>query len=170
MKATTANEPLRRSLDASESGCWLSLQMDVASEVSRRQQARWDRVSGRGPVLSPTSGPPSVPRPGRWAHVPLGELFAEQGNHLHARGDWLLECGHEPTHGSKSGRCVLLNPATGRWLCRSCGERGDAITFVMALGGISYQEAAARLTQRFGHGPGDAHRSRRKSSPRWLEA
>jgi DNA primase len=69
---------------------------------------------------------------------------------VHARSNGLLECGHEPFHSSKSGRCVLIVPSAGRWVCRSCNRRGDAASFVMALRGVSYAVAAAELEQRFG--------------------
>jgi DNA primase len=98
------------------------------------------------------------------------ELFAEQGNHLHARWGGLLETGHEPTHGSKSGRCVLINPEIGRWLCRSCGERGDAATLVMALAGIGHREAAAQLTRRYGPPANGTSRQPKRPSTTWLEA
>src|SRR4051812_18088501 len=107
------------------------MNIDVAAEVARRQQARLNRVSCRAPVLSPTSGTPRAPQPSRWAYVPLADLFSEQGNRLHARWGGVIECGHEPAHSSKSGRCVLINRETGRWLCRSCGGQGDAATLVV---------------------------------------
>ena len=87
--------------------------------------------------------------PSRWAHVPLAALFADAGNRLHARGArW--ESGHEPLHGSKSGRCVLIDPSAGHWYCRSCRRGGDAATFVMDLRGSSYPAAVAWLIERYG--------------------
>ena len=102
----------------------------------------------------------SVPvAPSRWAHVPLADLFAEQGNRLHRRGDGRAETGHEPIHASRSGRCVLIDPLLGRWWCRSCRRSGDAARLVMDLRGCSYRQAAARLAAE--HGPP------RDSRPDW---
>ena len=100
--------------------------------------------------------PPSPPRPSRWAHVPLADLFAEQGNRLHRRGDGRIESGHEPIHGSRSGRCVLIDPLLGRWWCRSCRRGGDAAGLVMDIHGCGYRQAAARLAAQ--HGPPSASR------------
>jgi hypothetical protein len=86
----------------------------------------------------------------RWSHVPLGELFAAAGNAVHRRGEGVLESAHEPEHGSRSGRCVLIFVKSGRWWCRSCGARGDAATYIMRLHGVGYAEAAAWLVERYG--------------------
>lgn len=51
----------------------------------------------------------------RWVHVPLADLFAATGNPLYPRNGDHLETGHEPVHGSKSGRCVFIDPGKGRW-------------------------------------------------------
>ena len=58
--------------------------------------------------------------------VDLATLFAEAGNRVRERSNGTLETGHEPHHHSKSGTCVLIVPATGRWFCRSCQRAGDA--------------------------------------------
>jgi DNA primase len=81
--------------------------------------------------------------------VPLEELFAPY-NPVYARGDGKVECGHEPFHGSKSGRCVLIDTAAGRWWCRSCCQSGDAAAFIMATKGWTYVQAAQWLEERYG--------------------
>src|SRR5439155_799434 len=93
---------------------------------------------------------PAQGRASRWAHVPLTTLFEEQGNRLFPRPGGLYESGHEPMHGSKSGRCVFIEPAAGRWWCRSCRQGGDAASFVMTLNGWNYARAARWLTERYG--------------------
>jgi hypothetical protein len=170
MKITKADEQSSRGSNSSETGCESSSHIDVAAEVARRQQVRLHRGNGRIAASSPTSSPAKAPRPGRWVHVPLAELFAEQGNHLHAKWGGLLETGHEPVHGSKSSRCVLINPERGSWLCRSCGERGDAATLVMALAGIGHREAATHLTRRYGPPGNGTSRQPNRPSTTWLEA
>jgi len=72
------------------------------------------------------------------------------GNKVRPRRDGSFDCGHEPIHPSKSGRCVWIRPDEGRYYCRSCGERGDAVTFVMRAWGVSYKTAARWLRERFG--------------------
>ena len=113
--------------------------------------------------LSPArSGPRSARSP--WAHVPLADLFVEQGNRIHRRSDGLTECGHEPIHGSNSGRCVLLDLDRGRWWCRSCRQLGDAPAYLAAVHGCRYRDAAELLAGRFGRAagrPGSGRRRRR---------
>jgi len=69
-------------------------------------------------------------------------------------------------HSSKSGRCVILDPAAGRWWCLSCRRSGDAASFLMALRGWPYRRAALWLTERYG-APADARelRIRLETSP-----
>jgi hypothetical protein len=76
-------------------------------------------------------------------------LFSECGNGLEDRGD-TIRTGHEPVHGSKSGACVVIWCGSGRWWCSSCHEAGDAATLVMRTRGVTYAEAAAFLTERYG--------------------
>jgi hypothetical protein len=117
----------------------------IDREVARRQRDRLARA---------TSRPAASTRPAsRWRHVPLGALFEAAGNRLHARSTGQVECGHEPFHGSKSGRCVLIDPTTGWWWCRSCRQGGDAATFLMRWRGWTYRQAAAWLTARYGPPP-----------------
>jgi hypothetical protein len=134
--------------------------VDVDAEVQRRQRLRLVRAR-----RSCGSARDNAPRPSRWAHVPLADLFAEY-NTIHQRGDGLLECGHEPFHTSKSGHCVLINAATGLWWCRSCRQSGDAAAFVMATQGWSYSQTAQWLEEKYGDlRPAQAHRRRSRRSP-----
>jgi hypothetical protein len=99
--------------------------------------------------------------------VPLGDLFEQGGNVLHEKHD-AIATGHEPIHSSKSGACVVIWPAAGRWWCSSCRTSGDAVTYVMQMFGSAYGEAAAWLEQRYGPPPDDGptRRSRRRRRPR----
>ena len=129
------------------------------SEVARRQLAR----------LGAGATPPAGERaPSRWAHIPLSELFAQAGNTVRVRPDGSAECGHEPFHASRSGRCVCLDEVAGRWYCRSCRRGGDAATLVMDLHGWPYPRAAAWLDERYGAPNGRTSRPRRRA--RWVEA
>ncbi len=122
-----------------------------ARAVARHQLARLQRSA------SPPSR--SAARPAaRWAHVDLAALFAAAGNAVYRRGADSAEAGHEPLHGSRSGRCVLIDLPAGRWWCRSCRRAGDAATFVMDWRGWGYRPAAAWLTARYGPPAGSARR------------
>jgi hypothetical protein len=83
-----------------------------------------------------------------WAHV-LVDLFAKD-NPVTRRPNSTLTCGHEPWHSSRSGRCVIIWPSTGRWWCSSCRKGGDAVTYVMARQGCDYASAAQWLGERYG--------------------
>ena len=133
---------------------------DLQEEVHRRQQARLKRKAATG-------GLPHR-RPSRWAHVRLDELFREAGNVLHKtrRGEG-LESGHQPFHGSKSGRCLRIDTSLGLWYCRGCRRGGDALTFWMAKTGQKRRRAAAELAGGFGP---PARRPKRRGRPLKLEA
>ncbi|MGI8553474.1 MAG: CHC2 zinc finger domain-containing protein [Dehalococcoidia bacterium] len=109
--------------------------------LAARQLARLERAA------APTG---EAARPSRWAHVPLAALFEQAGNTLYERQNGRIETGHEPTHGSKSGRCVLIDPAMGRWYCRGCRRGGDAVTFLMDINGWNYHRAVVTLQERYG--------------------
>jgi hypothetical protein len=111
-------------------------------EVARRLAGQLPRVQAAG--LTADARPSS-----RWAHVDLADLFAHFGNPVQAAGD-RLKSGHEPVHGSRSGTCAVIWPATGRWWCSSCGRSGDAAGFVMAALGLKYPAAAEWLSERYG--------------------
>ena len=126
----------------------------IRREIARRQIARLS--SSAYTAARPVAGP------SRWAHVPLADLFAEQGDRVQRCSDNRLECGHEPMHGSGSGRCVLLEPTRGRWWCRSCGQSGDAPAYLAAVRGCRYRAAAELLAARFGPPVGWRGRGRRR--------
>jgi DNA primase len=87
--------------------------------------------------------------------VPLADLVGAY-NELYERDGGLVESAHEPIHGSKSGRCLLIDTQKGRWWCRSCRQHGDAASFVMAVHGWQYGQATAWLAERYG-APSGAH-------------
>jgi DNA primase len=89
-------------------------------------------------------------RKSKWSHVPIVEIFRAMGNKVRPRRDGTFDSGHEPVHGSKSGRCVWINPETGRYYCRHCHESGDAVTLLMRVKGLSYRDAVRLLADRFG--------------------
>ena len=128
---------------------------DLREEVRRRQAARLERKA--------TAGKAPRGRPSPWAHVPLAELFREVGNVVHETGDdRVLETGHQPFHGSKSGRSVRIDARLGLWYCRGCRRGGDALTFWIAKSGLNRRKAYAELAERFGP-PARLARRRRKS-------
>ena len=120
----------------------------LAADPIRREVARrlLDRLSSADLRPRALSGTAAV----RWSHVPIGDLFAEQGNHVDRRSNGMLESGHEPLHSSRGGRCVAIYVDEGRWWCRSCRRSGDAAAYVADVLGCSYVEAAARLAERYG--------------------
>jgi hypothetical protein len=131
--------------------------------VAARQRAA---LSGARRVGQATPHETTEPRrPSRWAHVPLAELFEQAGNMVYSRADGRQECGHEPEHSSRSGRCVLLDAARGYWYCRSCHGGGDAATLVQALHGLPYMDAAGWLTERYGAPATPARKRQRR--PLW---
>ncbi len=131
----------------------------LTREVAARQLQRLRVSSPRAANRSAVSA---------WVHVPLADLFAEQGNQIHRHSDSSLESGHEPLHGSNSGRCVLLDLDRGRWWCRSCRQSGDAPIYVMAVRGRGHRAAAAWLAERYGPPAGQPAR-RQPRRRRWLE-
>lgn len=118
------------------------------AEVERRQRSILDRATH---VVDVPGGDELPASP--WAYIPLHRLMMAEGNVLRARPNGRIETGHEPLHSSVSGRCLLLNKATGRWHCRSCNRVGDAATWVLDQRGYSYRHAAAWLLARFGPPP-----------------
>jgi hypothetical protein len=114
----------------------------VQVEVARRQLERL-RAAPRRPRR--WDSVPSI-----WRHAPLEHLFTTAGNILHSRADGTVECGHEPMHASRGGRCVVLTPGLGRWYCRSWRTGGDAATFVIQVNGWDYPTAAAWLSEHYG--------------------
>jgi len=126
----------------------------IEAEVAKRQLAALERVlrhqaiSDNPHARDNTS--PNTPSKSKWTHVSLTEVFRLAGNRLYPRANGRFDCGHEPCHGSKSGRCVLIDPSHGRWFCRSCRQSGDAVAAVRSLFGLDYRGAIKWLTERFG--------------------
>ncbi len=82
----------------------------------------------------------------------LLDLLQENGNVLHVRSNGLIDSGHQPFHDSKSNRCLMVDPVTGRWYCRSCKRGGDVVAFYAALHGLSYSDAEKALKERLKDG------------------
>ena len=125
----------------------------LAAEVARRQRARLERSSR---VRSGAASP--------WKHVPVARLFEREGNALLSLRDGTVETGHQPFHGSNSGRCVSIAPDAGLWYCRGCRRGGDAATLLMALTGEPYRRVARTLAEQYGPpigGPAGSRRPRR---------
>jgi hypothetical protein len=134
--------------------------LDVDAEVQRRQHHLLARAQRRSRTVET-----SDVRPSPWSHVPLPDLVGAY-NELYERDGGLVESAHEPMHGSKSGRCLLIDTQTGRWWCRSCRQAGDAAAFVMATQGWSYSQTAQWLEEKYaGLRPAQAHRRRSRRSP-----
>jgi hypothetical protein len=114
----------------------------VERAVAQAQLARLRGVTRRGEGAARL--------PSRWRHVPLAALFERAGNELHIRPGGTVTTGHEPVHGSKSGACLVVWPAEGRWYCSSCHQGGDAVGAVMSLDGVAYPVAVARLVEGWG--------------------
>jgi hypothetical protein len=87
-------------------------------------------------------------RPALWARA-LVDLFGRD-NILARRANGTVACGHEPWHGSRSGQCVVIWPLRGRWWCSSCGQAGDAVTYVMQRDDCDYATAVQWLGERYG--------------------
>ena len=132
---------------------------EITEEVRRRQAARLERKAAAG--LAPRG------RPSPWAHVKLPDLFRDGGNAVFGTESDAAESGHQPFHGSRSGRCVLISTKLGLWYCRSCQQGGDALTLWMAKSGLGRRQAAAELSARFG--PPARRRRRGKVAVRWTE-
>lgn len=124
------------------------------AEIAARYAGRTDPVARRQiaklVVAKPDGRRLRRDTPPRWGHVPLVELFEQAGNRVHGRSGGRAECGHEPVHGSKGGRCVTIDPTRGLWYCRSCRTGGDAVRLVCQAHGLSYGAAVRWLADRYG--------------------
>jgi hypothetical protein len=110
------------------------------------------RLAGRLPQrhIRPASAPAASNRlPSRWAYVDMVDLLGHFGNPVHAAGEQ-LKSGHEPLHGSRSGTCLVVWRAEGRWWCSSCGRSGDAAAHVAMALGVPFSAAADWLAERYG--------------------
>ncbi len=99
-------------------------------------------------------------RPSAWAHIDMAHLLAAAGNRVTQRRDSTLESGHQPVHESSSGRCLVAWPDQGRWYCRACGERGNAVALVASLNGWDRHRAYVWLAGQYGL-PAKRNRQRR---------
>jgi len=77
-------------------------------QTRRAAQRQLDRLQRYQDATAPSSG-------GRWLHVPLLDLFIGAGNRLYPRASGQIDSGHEPIHGSRSGRCVVISQDKGLW-------------------------------------------------------
>jgi len=50
-----------------------------------------------------------------------------------------------PWHGSRTGACLVVWPAEGRWWCSSCRRGGDLVRWTALIEGIDYQQARRKL-------------------------
>jgi hypothetical protein len=130
----------------------------IRAEVARRQLAALMRMTPNSSSSSQIKHSPDEEYlPSRWVHVPVDELLAEAGNTTTTRANGTLESGHEPFHHSRSGRCLVIWPASGRWYCRSCRATGDTAALVMTMYGWRYPQAAAWLECRYGPPAASTH-------------
>jgi DNA polymerase-1 len=93
-------------------------------------------------------------RGNRWPHVDLVALYREFGGTIaRERSNGTMSGDHPWKHSSKSGTCLVLWPAEGRWFCNSCRAGGDAAALVADARGLTYAEACRWLENRFGPAP-----------------
>jgi DNA primase len=97
--------------------------------------------------------------------VPLVELIQEYNPTLQRKGPAKYATGHEPAHTSSSGTCLVIWADAGRWKCMSCGKGGDAVTWVMAIQGVSALAAMRYLAERFGAPQGWHPPRRQRTAP-----
>jgi hypothetical protein len=119
--------------------------------LAERQLARLQRGARPG-------NPDRVSDLSRWAHVPLLDLWATAGNVHYEVAGGRYESGHQPAHGSRSGRCVSIDPTKAMWFCRSCRIGGGVVAAVVSLRGVSATAAARWLEARYGPPPGRRRR------------
>jgi hypothetical protein len=101
--------------------------------------------------------------PSRWAPVPLLELIREDNPTIVQKAPGKHVTGHQPLHGSRSGQCLVVWTAEGRFWCSSCGKRGDAVTWVMQTRGLTFPEATTELIARYGAPKGWRQRTTRSA-------
>ncbi len=90
-----------------------------------------------------------------WPQVPLIELIRASGCTVSPKDEdeSKYEGDHAAAHGSKSGRCLVVWAAEGRWHCTSCRQGGDAADWVAQHESVSREDAIARLVERYGPSP-----------------
>lgn len=107
-------------------------------------QRRWKEAQ-QPPVLRVDDG-----RPLPWAHV----LDQVTGAQRPTRNPQQFKGGHDHAHVSRSGTCVSVDTALGKWYCSSCRVGGTAVTWVMAQNECSYLVACCLLLDRYGEADG----------------
>ena len=81
------------------------------------------------------------------SRIDLAELIASYGVQIKRSGSGYKACC--PFHHEKTPSFVI-NPARGFYHCFGCGEKGDAIAFVMKQEGLSFPEALRKLADQCG--------------------
>jgi DNA primase len=61
-----------------------------------------------------------------------------------------------PWHGADRHPSARMSIRDTRWLCSSCGEKGNAVHFLAKLRNMSYDEAKSHIERRYGLGPAQA--------------
>jgi hypothetical protein len=113
--------------------------MLASPEPARRQlaQEQLRRLAGAAHRQGDTTQPPT-PDDRLLASISatVGPLAARQnGTHV----------GSCPWHSSRSGACLVVWPAEGRWWCSSCKRSGDLVAWVALTEGIPFGAARRQL-------------------------
>ncbi len=80
---------------------------------------------------------------------PIVDVVAEYGVELRRSGSHFT--GRCPFHVDGGRPNLAVFPRSGRWVCFRCDARGDAISFVQRIDGMSFREAVERLSGGQGH-------------------
>ena len=95
----------------------------------------------------------------RWPHVPIVEVIRATRELLKEKSNGTYVGGHQYSHGSKSGECLVVWPEEGNWYCSSCKERGYVVDWLIEAGKIdetvieSRDDAIAYLVKEYGESP-----------------
>jgi DNA primase len=81
-----------------------------------------------------------LPSPRTFYEAAIGKLTRPNSK------GWSL--GNCPFHKSKSRKAFGANLNTGSFCCHGCGRKGDLISFVMQLEGVTFKQACERLGTR----------------------
>ena len=99
---------------------------------------------------------------------PIADVVTRYGVELRRSGAHFS--GRCPFHPDGGRPNLVVFPRSGRWVCFRCDARGDAITFVQRIDGVSFREAVERLGGGQGHlaarGAGPIRRTQRMSRNR----
>ena len=107
--------------------------------LAAEQARRLDLLQRRGRAEYSLPEEPTAP-----AEVDLVALVERVVGPLQRRSDG-TRVGPCAWHASRSGTCLVVWPAEGRWWCRSCRRGGDAIGWVALVEGIDREAARRRL-------------------------